>query len=77
MRVPILDRLEFLAPGEVLIADGATGTMLQAAGLPTGHARRGLDPGAARGDHGAAPGLSGRRLSAHPHQYLWRHAVPA
>ncbi len=33
MRKPILDRL---AAGEVLIADGATGTMLQAAGLPTG-----------------------------------------
>ncbi len=36
MRVPILDRLESLAPGEVLIADGATGTMLQDAGLPRG-----------------------------------------
>jgi 5-methyltetrahydrofolate--homocysteine methyltransferase len=33
MRPPILDRL---ASGPVLIADGATGTMLQAAGLPTG-----------------------------------------
>ena len=33
MRTPILDRL---AAGDVLIADGATGTMLQAAGLPTG-----------------------------------------
>jgi len=33
MRSPILDRL---AAGKVLIADGATGTMLQAAGLPTG-----------------------------------------
>lgn len=33
MRIPILQRL---ASGEVLIADGATGTMLQAAGLPTG-----------------------------------------
>jgi 5-methyltetrahydrofolate--homocysteine methyltransferase len=33
MRKPILERL---ASGGVLIADGATGTMLQAAGLPTG-----------------------------------------
>jgi len=33
MRVPILERL---ASGDVLIADGATGTMLQTAGLPTG-----------------------------------------
>jgi len=33
MRVPILQQL---AAGDVLIADGATGTMLQAAGLPTG-----------------------------------------
>lgn len=33
MRVPIL---EYLAGGGVLVADGATGTMLQAAGLPTG-----------------------------------------
>jgi methionine synthase I (cobalamin-dependent) len=33
MRLPILERL---ASGKVLIADGATGTMLQAAGLPTG-----------------------------------------
>ncbi len=33
MRVDILERL---ASGEVLIADGATGTMLQAAGLPAG-----------------------------------------
>jgi 5-methyltetrahydrofolate--homocysteine methyltransferase len=33
MRRPILERL---AAGDVLIADGATGTMLQAAGLPTG-----------------------------------------
>ena len=33
MRRPILERL---ASGEVLIADGATGTMLQEAGLPTG-----------------------------------------
>lgn len=33
MRVPILERL---SAGDVLIADGATGTMLQAAGLPTG-----------------------------------------
>ncbi len=33
MRKPILQRL---ASGDVLIADGATGTMLQAAGLPTG-----------------------------------------
>ncbi len=33
MRLPILERL---ADGDVLIADGATGTMLQAAGLPTG-----------------------------------------
>jgi methionine synthase I (cobalamin-dependent) len=33
MRIPILERL---ALGGVLIADGATGTMLQAAGLPTG-----------------------------------------
>lgn len=33
MRTPILERL---AAGDVLIADGATGTMLQAAGLPTG-----------------------------------------
>ena len=33
MRSPILERL---ASGEVLVADGATGTMLQAAGLPTG-----------------------------------------
>lgn len=33
MRTPILQRL---ASGEVLIADGATGTMLQAAGLPAG-----------------------------------------
>ena len=33
MRPPILERL---ASGDVLIADGATGTMLQAAGLPTG-----------------------------------------
>jgi 5-methyltetrahydrofolate--homocysteine methyltransferase len=33
MRIPILERL---AAGDVLIADGATGTMLQAAGLPTG-----------------------------------------
>jgi methionine synthase I (cobalamin-dependent) len=33
MRSPILERL---ASGKVLIADGATGTMLQTAGLPTG-----------------------------------------
>ncbi len=33
MRIPILERL---ATGDVLVADGATGTMLQAAGLPTG-----------------------------------------
>jgi 5-methyltetrahydrofolate--homocysteine methyltransferase len=33
MRIPILERL---ASGSVLIADGATGTMLQAAGLPSG-----------------------------------------
>ncbi len=33
MRPPILERL---AAGDVLVADGATGTMLQAAGLPTG-----------------------------------------
>lgn len=33
MRLPILERL---ASGQVLIADGATGTMLQPAGLPTG-----------------------------------------
>jgi 5-methyltetrahydrofolate--homocysteine methyltransferase len=33
MRVPIL---EWLASGGVLVADGATGTMLQEAGLPTG-----------------------------------------
>ncbi|MGD2207360.1 MAG: homocysteine S-methyltransferase family protein [Anaerolineae bacterium] len=33
MRNPILERL---AAGDVLIADGATGTMLQTAGLPTG-----------------------------------------
>ena len=33
MRAPITERL---AVGEVLIADGATGTMLQAAGLPAG-----------------------------------------
>jgi 5-methyltetrahydrofolate--homocysteine methyltransferase len=33
MRQPLLDRL---ATGDVLVADGATGTMLQAAGLPTG-----------------------------------------
>jgi methionine synthase I (cobalamin-dependent) len=33
MRLPILERL---ASGEVLIADGATGTMLQTAGLPVG-----------------------------------------
>lgn len=33
MRLPILERL---ASGGVLIADGATGTMLQSAGLPTG-----------------------------------------
>jgi len=33
MRLPILD---YLALGKVLVADGATGTMLQAAGLPTG-----------------------------------------
>jgi 5-methyltetrahydrofolate--homocysteine methyltransferase len=31
-----LDILERLASGQVLVADGATGTMLQAAGLPTG-----------------------------------------
>jgi 5-methyltetrahydrofolate--homocysteine methyltransferase len=37
MRLPILDRLEAaVASGEVLIADGATGTMLQDAGLPRG-----------------------------------------
>lgn len=33
MREPILERL---ASGDVLVADGATGTMLQAAGLPAG-----------------------------------------
>lgn len=33
MRAPILERL---ASGDVLVADGATGTMLQAAGLSTG-----------------------------------------
>jgi 5-methyltetrahydrofolate--homocysteine methyltransferase len=33
MRPPILQRLD---TGEILIADGATGTMLQAAGLPAG-----------------------------------------
>ena len=33
MRPPILERL---ASGPVLVADGATGTMLQAAGLPAG-----------------------------------------
>ena len=33
MRPPILERL---ASGEVLVADGATGTMLQTAGLPVG-----------------------------------------
>jgi 5-methyltetrahydrofolate--homocysteine methyltransferase len=33
MRIPILERL---AAGDVLVADGATGTMLQSAGLPTG-----------------------------------------
>lgn len=33
MRMPILERL---ATGDMLIADGATGTMLQVAGLPTG-----------------------------------------
>jgi 5-methyltetrahydrofolate--homocysteine methyltransferase len=33
MRTPIL---EWLASGSILIADGATGTMLQAAGLPIG-----------------------------------------
>jgi 5-methyltetrahydrofolate--homocysteine methyltransferase len=33
MRLPIQERL---ASGEVLLADGATGTMLQAAGLPVG-----------------------------------------
>ncbi len=27
---------EFLAAGKILIADGATGTMLMAAGLPAG-----------------------------------------
>jgi 5-methyltetrahydrofolate--homocysteine methyltransferase len=37
MSVPILDRLKSaLASGKVLIADGATGTMLQDAGLPRG-----------------------------------------
>lgn len=38
MRLPILERLASAHSGrsEVLIADGATGTMLQAAGLPTG-----------------------------------------
>jgi 5-methyltetrahydrofolate--homocysteine methyltransferase len=35
MGMPIL---EWLAAGQVLVADGATGTMLQAAGLPTGMA---------------------------------------
>ncbi len=33
MRTPFLEKL---ASGAVLVADGATGTMLQAAGLPTG-----------------------------------------
>jgi 5-methyltetrahydrofolate--homocysteine methyltransferase len=33
MRIPILDALE---AGTILVADGATGTMLQAAGLPVG-----------------------------------------
>ncbi|MCL7453951.1 MAG: homocysteine S-methyltransferase family protein [Anaerolineae bacterium] len=33
MRIPILDAL---AAGTILVADGATGTMLQAAGLPVG-----------------------------------------
>jgi methionine synthase I (cobalamin-dependent) len=33
MRIPILEKL---ASCDVLVADGATGTMLQAAGLPTG-----------------------------------------
>jgi 5-methyltetrahydrofolate--homocysteine methyltransferase len=33
MRIPILERL---ASGDVLVADGATGTMLQDAGLPAG-----------------------------------------
>jgi methionine synthase I (cobalamin-dependent) len=33
MRIAILDRL---ASGDVLVADGATGTMMQAAGLPPG-----------------------------------------
>ena len=33
MRLPILD---YLTTGKVLVVDGATGTMLQAAGLPTG-----------------------------------------
>jgi 5-methyltetrahydrofolate--homocysteine methyltransferase len=33
MRIPILERL---ASGDVLVADGATGTMLQTAGLPVG-----------------------------------------
>jgi 5-methyltetrahydrofolate--homocysteine methyltransferase len=37
MRVPILARMESgLSSGEVLIADGATGTMLQDAGIPRG-----------------------------------------
>ena len=33
MRAPIMDEL---ASGRILVADGATGTMLQQAGLPTG-----------------------------------------
>ena len=53
MRVPILERL---ASGDILIADGATGTMLQELGCPPGcPARHGF--WSSRRRYQAAPGL--------------------
>ena len=49
---------EFLEAGKILIADGATGTMLMAAGTPCGDDSRVMECGRARKDPGAPSCLS-------------------
>ena len=69
-RTSFLDRLE---RGDVLIADGATGTTCQHMGLPARRRTRGVGAHRAGADRRAAPGLRRGRLRHRAHLHVRRH----
>ena len=75
---PALDRLRSMfASGEPILADGAMGTMLFAAGLSSGDPPGGLEPRPPGRRARRAPRLPRRRIADPPHEHVRGQSSPA